>query len=320
MKKNIVFFLLFITVNLNAQFRLSEVHNNTYIMKAGSRIWQEAVGQGYDIAFGSQVKTGFQSTAELLINKHIILSLREDTIIKIYKTTNEFIVELIKGSVNIASQKDISNLCVKSLLAELKILSKSSLIKNINNNLLISVFDNKVLAKVKDNDISIGQGYGLEITPKLDDLIPFPLPNSPLAEFPADRSIISAGINLKWTTISEAILYRIEISLDKDFINVILKDEISANIYSTTNLSDGEYYWRVSAINRKNLEGAFFDYDSFSIQKQAGTSLLISEKEDDDVKISPPDYDKNIASPENTMNSIIMGSIILLSVVILILL
>ena len=279
----------------------------------------------------ARFRTGENSVAEILINEKVVITVRENTLFKMHELKNRIVLELIKGSINVNSETVLTNLIVKSLLGDVQVLSGNILLKNINNNFLISVFDNKAVATLRSKKITIPQGYGLEITPLLTGLEPFPLPGSPVPDYPADKSIISSGVELKWEPVNEAILYRMELSIDKDFIKIVMRDEIDASKYSTKDLTDGQYFWRVSAVNRKNLEGPYFGSSSFIIQGQAPSSLLISDnKKDPDVKDptetvedkkeSDKDEEDEAIPPENTTNSIILGSIILLSIIILIIL
>lgn len=313
--------------SLEAEIELTKSKNEIFIMKKDKNNW-ERLETGDEIDEGSQIKTG-KGNGIITIDDKTFLYLRQNTVLKIEKK-DKIMVELREGAVHLTSKGVPNNIVFSSLLGELTIKSKNTLIKYINNNLLVSVFDNVVIAKIKKREIAINQGYGLEITPKLDSFDVFPLPSAPVPEFPEDKSIISSGVNLIWTKIDEAILYRLEIALDKNFIEIVKEEDLSTATFSTKDLSESQYFWRVSTINRKNLEGVFFDVNSFFVQKTS-SGLTITEKSEKkkDVKVTKipvedeDDLEENIDDyklEEDSAGSAIMGGAVLLSLVILLIL
>ncbi len=283
--------------------------------------WKE-VKKNYSIQTNIKIKTDEKSIAIVDINKNVKLYLRPNTILYFKQLNKGIVLDLFQGTVQINSSNYVDDFIVTALLSQFKIESKNCLIKFINNKLLISVFDNIIKLKNNLKTIDITQGKGLELNPGDNSFEVVSLPYPPIIESPENKSIITPGINLKWNSITEAILYRVEIALDKDFIKIVNAQEVSGDSFPIENLSSGEYFWRVASINRKNLEGLFFDNNSFTLQKEI-PSLVIQKKEALPVDHGIPSeiaVDNDKVPAENTKNSIIFSSVILLSIIILIIL
>ncbi len=79
-------------------------------------------------------------------------------------------------------------------------------------------------------------------------------------------------VNFRWTLSSNTLYYRIEISDDAGFENIILSSDITDNSYSQAIADTGTYYWRVFAFNMCNdfNETAV---DSFFVQRFASSDM-----------------------------------------------
>lgn len=313
----LIVFILITTLQGYSVSRITKVFNNVYykLNQLNQDDSWNLIKDEKEISSNSQLKTDSKSTALIEIDKKVIIYLRENTIVFFNQINNKIDINLETGSILIKAKVYLDNFYIRTIQGDLKINTKNCIIKNLNNIISVSVFDNYVKASVKGKDILVNQGNGLEITPSDNNLNYFPLPSSPIVEYPQDNSIVTAGIKLKWGSVNEAILYRLEIAKDINFIEIIKAEEIEAVEYPINDLTDGIYYWRVSAINRKNLEGTFFDLNRFTLQQ----GLISSEIKDKQIDNSTQKDLKNDAPVGRTTSTVILGGIILVSLIVLLL-
>ncbi|MDD5065861.1 MAG: hypothetical protein PHF84_02315 [bacterium] len=318
-----VFFLIslfLLPLGMPASALLYQAGGSIYCMEEKDSTWKN-IGKGFEIQTNTKIKTDDKSIAVIQINKNVNLYMRSGSILQITAAGQKTAVTLIQGSLHVTSLAYVEDFIVSGAMRDLKIDSKNCLIKNMNNILLVSVFDGRVTIKDREKGYVISQGNGSSIAPGQSDLQMFSLPYPPVVEYPENKSVITSGIDLKWTGMNEAILYRLEISRDKDFINMAKAEEVNGTSCGLDNVPEGEYFWRVSSISRKNLEGIFLDSNTFVLQK-GSASLTITKKEE--VKNMTVSSDEDLTREpipgENTKNSIIFGTMILLSIIILIVL
>jgi predicted phage tail protein len=110
-----------------------------------------------------------------------------------------------------------------------------------------------------------------------DELTVFPLPSPPMLEFPEDKSLVGDEIQLKWEKSDDAMIYRLEVALDKTFVKLVKTEKLVKNSYKIDDLPPGTYYWRVASINRLNLEGTHLKSWSFQI-KETKKSILVKKE------------------------------------------
>lgn len=321
-----IIWLLLSSVNAHISadgFYVADFNYPIESLEKGKTVW-EKVGKNYKISEQTKIKTGDKTFSIIKLKETIRLYLRENTVIgfdKIDLENKKIIITLNKGSIYFEVLKKYSDnwdIIIEGIIGRIVVNSQLMLIKNLHNNLLISVMDGEATLIKNGKKIKIREGFGLELIPDTPIIAPFPIPDPPVPEYPDDNSLITEGIKLKWSKIDGAVLYRVEVAKDKDFINIVKFTEVKDNTTGTEGLKEGKYYWRVSCINRKNLEGAFFDFNRFILQKSKAS--LVIKKQEKKVfisKIEIEDDDESLP-PENTTGSVILGSLIFISLIILI--
>lgn len=76
------------------------------------------------------------------------------------------------------------------------------------------------------------------------------IPNPPMLTSPAMTSLVSTTPTLSWSNPNQSQLFRVEISDDPFFNNIISNTQISSTSYTSNPLPQGQcFYWRVSADN-----------------------------------------------------------------------
>lgn len=83
------------------------------------------------------------------------------------------------------------------------------------------------------------------------------LPGAPVAVAPApDARFHGDGISLQWSTLAEAVRYRVQVARDAQFGDVVDDRQAEAAAMATLrDLVPGVYFWRVAGINAANESG-----------------------------------------------------------------
>ncbi len=306
------------------QFYVDKYSHSIMVLGVNKSVW-ENIDKGYSVSAGIKMKTLDDSFALITLKEIFNLYIRENTLIGIDKVDfdeKKIVITLNKGSIYFKALKDYSDeweIVVDGIIAKIHLEAKREMVKNLPSGLAISVFDGDVRIQKNNKNFKIKEGYGTSIVMDDESLSYFSLPDPPVADYPEDNSLITAGVNLKWNQIDGALLYRLEIAKDKEFINIVHHSESKNSSFNTSGLKDGKYYWRVSAINRRGIEGDFFDYSSFTIQKSL--SKLVIEKKDERAFISDvtiEDDEKTDIPREDKTGSVVFGSVVLFSLIVLI--
>jgi hypothetical protein len=106
------------------------------------------------------------------------------------------------------------------------------------------------------------------------------LPPPPTLVAPAAKSRLplvappATSARLSWNAVRNGVTYRVAIDYNTTQANLLLSaalDEpgIAGTSHDLTGLSVGRYFWRVSAVNKEGLEGAFSRVSFFSVVEQA---------------------------------------------------
>jgi hypothetical protein len=109
----------------------------------------------------------------------------------------------------------------------------------------------------------VAKGVTIHLVPKTSTTvaesgIPSPaeaLPDSPVLSSPSDDALyyyrsLPPKVSLAWNTPEGADGYRIFISRDPEFRDIVLEKRLSDPSFDHGNLKEGTYYWRVSATKR----------------------------------------------------------------------
>ncbi len=92
-----------------------------------------------------------------------------------------------------------------------------------------------------------------------EELAPLPPPPGRLLA-PADSAVIVGPISEQefvWSIVDAARSYHLEVSADRNFYRVIRDLYLEDNRYLFDRIPPGSYYWRVSSISERGLEGRF---------------------------------------------------------------
>ena len=75
---------------------------------------------------------------------------------------------------------------------------------------------------------------------------------------PESGEVISGPISSKefvWSIVAQAVKYHLEVSPDRKFYRIIREAYPEDNRYIFENMPEGTYFWRVSSIDERGMEG-----------------------------------------------------------------
>ena len=114
------------------------------------------------------------------------------------------------------------------------------------------------------------------------------IPAIPILTFPEEEtSGLLVNDSLKWETVEDAAMYRLQISESENFDSLFIEAEVGMNYYRITDLQLGNvhYFWRVRANNGGNIS-EYSEVKSFYSSIEAAI-LLYPETGADSVSITP---------------------------------
>jgi hypothetical protein len=75
---------------------------------------------------------------------------------------------------------------------------------------------------------------------------------------PRSGEIINGPISARefvWSIVAQAVKYHLEVSPDRKFYRIIREAYPEDNRYNFENMPEGTYFWRVSSIDERGMEG-----------------------------------------------------------------
>lgn len=125
---------------------------------------------------------------------------------------------------------------------------------------------------------------GLEGKPSVTAFTLKARPEPPFTSEPKNK-VRAAQVKFVWTEATQASAYRIQVATDPDFRQPLIdQSDLRDTQFSTDQLGDQRYYWRVASIAQKNGtadQGPFSDAQAFvKMPVQSGASFRDSEGKD----------------------------------------
>lgn len=111
------------------------------------------------------------------------------------------------------------------------------------------------------------------------------IPKAPLLNTPLSGSANLATVRpLKWYTVSDAIIYHVQVSTDSTFTTIFKEIDVGTNAYTVTGLTmNTKYYWRVLTNNGGHFSATYSDIWNFYV----GAVGVESYTNSDAILISP---------------------------------
>lgn len=109
---------------------------------------------------------------------------------------------------------------------------------------------------------------------------------------PEAKKLIVAHPRFQWSMVHEAQLYRLQISRNRNFTDLVVNKELSGLNFVWTSVRPGQYYWRAKATNSDYKDGLFSPPQEIKVAMAAPSSLtgetLIDEVPEIELLKAPP--------------------------------
>lgn len=222
-----------------------------------------------------KVATGSASAAGIAFEDASHLRMRERALLVIYgaAATRTKLRSKVKTQVKIEEGTVVGGLERLDAARALRIQTPSALVAlrsrrsqievNRRKSSLVSVHDGKAAVSAQGAQVSVPAGYGTRVRHGEKPAKPRPLPPAPPWFQTGDGLIpLPAGargsFEARWRAVPRAQRYRVELARDRAFRFPVAVAVVGAKVtrFRAQDLAAGDYYGRVSAIDRWGLEGA----------------------------------------------------------------
>lgn len=226
--------------------------------------WQKPV-ENMSLKQNDFLKTGKNSQAVLEVPKNNILLVEPETEISIsklmenpFENSTKTTIEIIKGKIKAI----VSKLFGKSEFS-VKTPSGVSLIRGTEfktradeKETFLEVYEGKVLEENEYGSVEVPQDFGTKVEKGKEPIKPRQLPSPPLPTTSEKEVVIASkdGAYLSWQNVEGAYEYRIQISRDREFFDLVEERVSRENFVVITNLKAGLYYWRAISRDEIGLE------------------------------------------------------------------
>jgi len=232
-------------------------------VKKEEKDWQKAE-EGMLLVQKDKLKTEKNSQAVLNIpeeNKVLVEPETEITINELWENpfnkARQTNLGIIKGKIQAVIKKIFggSKFSVKTPSAVSLIRGTEFRVKTKDDASFLEVWEGKVREENDLGFVDVPENYGVRILKDEIPMEPKLLPPPPKL-FPEDGVVIgsSKGAFLLWEKLDIAKSYKIQISKDPNFFNIVYENETMDDNITVPYISPGFYFWRVISIDDTDLE------------------------------------------------------------------
>lgn len=206
---------------------------------------------------------------EFLDHTHVFLA--QNTLIVVYGTANKTKVSKVAPTVELQSGEVQAGL--SALRGEPAIVavpegglvsaqSRDTVVERKANRTTVAVFEGKCNVESGGKTVVVPKDFGTRFAGNAPPAPPRPLPPAPVWQSGGSPSILlaplgTAVLTTNWSTVDKAKAYRFEVSRDEGFHDLVVREEIGANINSfrAEKFPPGTYRLRVRAIDAEEYLG-----------------------------------------------------------------
>lgn len=245
---------------------LGDVRRDVKIRSSDSIAWSNAV-RGSRVSDRDAVQTFSRSRARVDFTRDNELQIGQNSLVVFRKGASdpfldrrEAAVVVLEGELTGAVNADYGAFAVE-LPAGLVELNADSgmndpvefrLGVNPDKSSTIAVYSGHADINIAGDHYRISSSQGLTISADGTTVTTIALPGLPTMYAPANDETARfldapPTVDFRWGNVDGAQSYRVEISKDSRFDEVLVDDNVTSTAFRHSNLASGEYYWRVSA-------------------------------------------------------------------------
>ena len=257
------------TVTTVPTARITSVNPETRARPAGGG-WAEA-HSGQPLSTHSNVNTLEDGRASIQFIDRSKVYMAEHTLVVIFGTASQTQVSKTRPLVEVQSGElraglaalrgDAVNVAVKGG-ALVSAASNDTVIRKREKRTTVAVFDGNARVRSAGKDVAVPKHFGSAFVEAKPPSPPRPLPPAPVwADGSGPKITFGAGgkgrVELGWNAVPKAVSYRLELSRDAAFEELVLREEMPASVrkFRAESLGAGDYFVRVRAIDNEDFLG-----------------------------------------------------------------
>jgi hypothetical protein len=235
-------------------------------------VWEE-VDQNFPVYNNDSIRTSELSEAVIHLNDGTDISIDENSMIMLSTLENAININFEHGSISAnrsgISGADISAINIKSMDATVSIDKGNIQLTQLENQELdLTVSDGQ--AKVKDANgetlVKVNEKALISSDRQETKIVQL---SFNLKEPEQDRYFVidTAGIDteFEWTTEGALQSITLEIAGDRNFKRIVKRENVTGKNLVVYNLSEGSYFWRLSAVNSETRKTEYSGIGKFNI-------------------------------------------------------
>jgi mannose-6-phosphate isomerase-like protein (cupin superfamily) len=265
---------------------LSDLENLVKSKRANQIAWQGAP-KGMTFFNSDAIQTFHKSSATLSIKKGNILELGENSLVvlrklerDVFTRENRTIVVLmggqLSGEVRKTDQENYNlEIIAPGVIARAP--SKDNKDKPTrfqmavkpDNSSILTVLEGTADLMVDGETIKVGADQVVQVQPGKRPVFLGPPPEPPVLASPADDEMfpfrdVPPIVTFGWSASEDIQGYNFVLATDSQFKDILHEGRIDGNQFTHGNLKPGDYFWRISSVN-KNGEGNFSRVKHFQL-------------------------------------------------------
>lgn len=275
---------------------LSRVENLVKSKRADQIAW-EGTAKGMTFFNRDAIQTFSRSSATLFFKKGNFLELGENSLVvlrkmerDIFTRENRTIVVLmggqLSGEVRKTGQEKFSlEVIAPGVVARAPSRSSSDqparfrMTVNPDNTSVLTVLEGKTDLIIDGETIVVGEDQVVKIQPGKPIIYLRPPPEPPVLASPAGDEIflfrdVPPRVSFEWNARKDVRDYHFVMARDSQFKDIIHEGRVDDNQFVHGNLKPGDYFWRVSSVNR-NGEGGFSRAQHFQLIQDLDPPTLV---------------------------------------------
>ena len=248
--------------------------------RASGGAW-DAVGTGASLYRNHNVQTMDDGRAHIEFLDHTHVFLAQNTLVVIYGTAGKTRVSKTPPTVEIEAGEVQAGLsALRGEPAEVAVPdggvvraeSRDTVVQRKKARTTVAVFDGKARVQSGGQTVTVPKDFGTRFEGQAPPAPPRPLPPAPRWEDGGSPSVVlapagTAVITTTWNPVEKAKAYRLEVSRDEGFHDLVVREEIPAEVRSfrAEKMPPGSYRVRVRAIDVEEYLGIASDVRTIEV-------------------------------------------------------
>ena len=290
-------------MNVPGAVKFDELIGKVLVKPAGSQEYIQAT-KNILLSPGDRIQTGQHASCRLYFQDGMVTVIRPNSLITIRDTvkgrqdpTGFVNLQLDTGKLTFKSAFQQNNKArVGTKAGEAKAFDESEVYVSfsaLETSTDVSVYQGKAIAKAGDisKEVRVNQMITMKDDQSLGDLVDLPLPPTLIRPDNFKKFELEPGdelpILLGWETPESSSSYHVELSPNILFTEHNYENNrYFRNQIEFTNLTEGVYFWRVSCIDSKNIEGRPSDVFQFQIGQELISKMVAVDTRPPQLKVT----------------------------------